>query len=693
MNAQLIKRSVVLCIVAAGIGGSGWWIFNGMMSGGPSAEEIARTGLEDSDNASPESEEIAAPTEDDFDRMASNSGLTSDSTSNETALVLDDTSTSVSGADADSFTLTDEAPSPAGDTSAEFELSDSELSSDTADEGSFDGDSTFTISDDETDSGFVLEDSSTMTVEETDASTNFDGSGFVLDDSEITGGDTILASPEETGQLQPLQDTPSLDPIGPGSELLTTQLGNSEASLPGKLQWDGVQTPVLAIEKTAPEEVQVSRPATFTTTVRNTGKVVAHGVKVIDYVPRGTQLAAAHPEFVRAADGSLVWNLGTIHPGEEASVSMKLIPVTEGEIGSVARVSFETQASARTISTRPQVQLTQILPDRILIGKDAVVNISVTNPGSGDATGVVIEADIPPELSHVAGSELEYKVGTLRPGQTKQLKLRLKARLAGLAMNSLTIRGEGRLMDRSVAEIEVVAPDLQVGISGPRVRYLDREATYAIQVANPGTASSQNVGLVAYLARGLKFISTDHQGEYDATEHAVFWRLEELPPNIQDAVKLTTVAIEAGEQKIRLEGTADLNVKDTFEHVVSVESVPELEFSVRDVADPIEVGSDTTYEIKVVNKGTRTATGIQIYMGLPESLRPVQGGGPTDLRIEGQSAGFLPLDRLSPGAEAVFRVKARAILEGDHVVSVQMVSDDVKVPVAKQESTRVYSDR
>ena len=97
------------------------------------------------------------------------------------------------------------------------------------------------------------------------------------------------------------------------------------------------------------------------------------------------------------------------------------------------------------------------------------------------------------------------------------------------------------------------------------------------------------------------------------------------------------------------------------------------------------MGSDTTYEIKVVNKGTRTATGIQIYMGLPESLRPVQGGGPTDLRIEGQSAGFLPLDRLSPGA--------RAILEGDHVISVQMISDDVKVPVAKQESTRVYSDR
>lgn len=688
MNAQLIKRSIVLCIVAAGIGGSGWWIFNGMMDSDSSDVTAEQSDQSDSENAIADGEEIAAPTGDDFNRLAVDSELGSTTDADDTGFVLEDSSDLTESGESDSFTLSDSAPTPDGDVSSEFVLSDSS-STDTESE---DDSSTFSLSDDDSDNGFVLDDDSTSNDSELGAPAEFDESGFVLDDNTTEDSTDFTDSPEP-GQLQPLSESPSLDPIGPGTNLLAAQSGSSEASLPGKLQWDGVQTPVLAIEKTAPEEVQVSRPATFTTTVRNTGKVVAHGVKVIDYVPRGTQLEAAHPEFVRGNDGSLVWNLGTIHPGEEASVSMKLIPVTEGEIGSVARVSFETQASARTISTRPQVQLTQILPDRVLIGQDAIVNISVTNPGSGDAVGVVIEADIPRELSHVAGNELEYKVGTLRPGQTKQLKLRLKARLAGLAMNSLTIRGEGRLMDRSVAEIEVVAPELQVGITGPRVRYLDREATYAIQVANPGTASSRNVGLVAYLARGLRFVSTDHQGEYDADEHAVYWKLEELPPNIQDAVKLTTVAIEAGEQKIRLEGTADLNVQDTFEHVVSVESVPELEFSVRDIADPIEVGSDTTYEIRVVNQGTKTATGIQIYMGLPESLRPVQGGGPTDLRIEGQSAGFLPLDRLSPGAEAVFRVKARAIQEGDHVVSVQMISDDVQVPVAKQESTRVYSDR
>ena len=86
-----------------------------------------------------------------------------------------------------------------------------------------------------------------------------------------------------------------------------------------------------------------------------------------------------------------------------------------------------------------------------------------------------------------------------------------------------------------------------------------------------------------------------------------------VTPNVRDSVKLTAVAIEPDEQKIVLEGKADLGVKDSFDHIVRVESVPELEFSVKDTADPIEVGSDTTYEIRVVNRGTRTATGVQIY--------------------------------------------------------------------------------
>ena len=60
--------------------------------------------------------------------------------------------------------------------------------------------------------------------------------------------------------------------------------------------------------------------------------------------------------------------------------------------------------------------------------------------------------------------------------------------------------------------------------------------------------------------------------------------------------------------------------------------------------------------------------------------------------MDGQQVIFAPLDRLAPEAEVVYRVQVRGIQAGDHVIRVQIVSDDTRVAVSKEESTRVYAD-
>ena len=725
-------RVVLTGLLAVGmLGGSGWVIYSKFIGGPDPAAGVNDTdselaGLVDPDTVLSD-QKISPPTADDFDRLSigTDAQPVSGNSGGDEFVISDETeSTSFDEGNSDSFVIGDQA---AVDQYTIDDANTDEFAIPT-NSGNTDGPVTPTFDGDES-SNFQIGDQSG------------DGNQFSISDTpldlgsdepvqtdlatDVTGTDSV----EAPGQLT-LTDEPNLSPLPLPNNLAsdnTLAIGDdtnadlgvdittdrliqpdvpaeasvqsdlspkafAQAELPGSLQLEGQQTPTLTVEKVAPAEVQVNRSAVFTTKIKNTGKVSAHGIRVTDFVPRGARLESAHPEFIQTTDGSIQWVLGSLEPGDEATVSMKVVPLAEGEIGSVAKVSFEALASVRTVSTRPQLSITQTLPEKVLIGESVLVNVTVTNPGSGDATGVVLEADIPAELSHVAGNELEYPVGTLRPGQQKQVALRLTAKAAGVVFNTLTVRGNGQMEDRSVQQIEVVAPDVQVGLRGPRIRYLDREATYAVDVANPGTASARNVNLVAFLSKGLKFVSTDHFGEYDSQEHAVYWKLEELPPNIRDSVKLTAVAVEPGEQKIVLEGSADLGVKDSFDHIVRVESVPELEFSVKDTADPIEVGSDTTYEIKVVNRGTRTATGVQIYAAFPESLRAVQGGGPSDLRIEGQNALFAPLDRLPPNQEAVFRVKAKALGSGDNVIKVQMISDDVNIPVTKEESTRIYSD-
>ena len=503
-------------------------------------------------------------------------------------------------------------------------------------------------------------------------------------------GGPLTVSEQPAGQATGLESAlplalPALSDVGGDPAL--------DQARPGKPQFDGQQAPKLTIEKRAPAEIQVNQLATFETRVRNVGQVPAHDVRVRDFVPRGTRLERASPAVVPAVNGGLTWNLGTLQPGQEVTISMQLMPLEEGQIGSVATVDFQARASVRTTCTKPQLIVKQSVPGKVLIGKDVTVSITISNSGSGDATSLVLVEDVPEQLTHAAGRELEYPIGTLKPGETKQLALKLRASKAGLARNVLALRGTGKVYVEDVVQLEVIAPQLQVAMTGPKVRYLERPAKYAVTVANPGTAPANNVELVAYLPKGLKFVEADHHGRYDANHHAVLWSLEELPANVRDSVSVTALPIEAGEQRLRLEGRASLGLTHQFEHLVQVESAAQLLFRVTDLTSPIETGNDTTYEIRVTNVGTRAATGIRLGAALSPALQPLSGNGPSAVAIQGQQVFFEPLERIAPRGEAIYKITAKGLQQGDHLIRVQVISNESPAPVTKEESTRVYQDR
>lgn len=462
---------------------------------------------------------------------------------------------------------------------------------------------------------------------------------------------------------------------------------------PGAKQLEGLQTPSLALEKVAPPDVQVGKPATFQTKVRNVGQVTAHQVAVVDHVPAGARFAEATPQPVQSPDGTLTWKIGTLQPGDEAVITMQVIPEREGEIGSVAQLLFQSQASVRAVCTKPQLVLKHTAPQRVLIGETAMIAIAVTNNGTGIASGVILAENVPPQFTHPAGNELEYEIGSLRPGETKQITLALKAAKAGTSRNLITAGNETNVSSEDEIQIEVVAPQLEVGLNGPRVRYLERQATYTVSLTNPGTAPANNIELVAFLPRGFKFLSADKNGQYDSQNHAVFWSLEQLPPGVNGEVQLTALPIEVGEQKFRVQSRADLGLQKVFEQAVQVEGLSELQFSVADVADPIEVGSDTVYEIKLTNRGHKPATNVQIAIGFPPELQPVSGDGPSRVTVGGNQISIDPIAQLAPGAQALFKIQARGLRAGDPRIRVQLMSDESPNPVTKEESTRVYADK
>ncbi len=471
----------------------------------------------------------------------------------------------------------------------------------------------------------------------------------------------------------------------------TSLVGNGTGQ-PGNKQLEGPQSPQIVVQKIAPPEIQVGRPAVLRVVVRNAGAVAASEVEIHDQIPRGTRLLGTTPPVSQGPRGEIVWSLGTLKPGGGTTVEMQIMPTEEGVVGSVASVRFQTDATARSIVTRPKLVVETAGANRVLVGDDTLLTFTVSNPGSGTATGVVLSEHIPAGLKHPGGGELEYTVGDLKPGESRQLQLRLKAVQAGTIANVVTARGDANLHAQHRFNLEVTSPQLDLALAGPKRRYLEREATYQLSVSNPGTAPAQQVELVAYLPAGLKFVNANNAGRYDEGTRAVYWRLEELPVNQRGTVQLVTLPVEAGQFNIKVRGAAQRGLVAEKEQPVVVEGLASVLFQLSHTKDPLEIGGETTYEITVVNQGSKASSNLQMSVFLPAELKPLGADGPTRYTIENNKVVFENLAQLAPKTVAAFRVRAQGIRAGDLRVRCQLMSDDMQRPVVKEESTRVYAD-
>ncbi len=88
-----------------------------------------------------------------------------------------------------------------------------------------------------------------------------------------------------------------------------------------------------------------------------------------------------------------------------------------------------------------------------------------------------------------------------------------------------------------------------------------------------------------------------------------------------------------------------------------------------DVADPqgpVPVGEEVTYEVRVRNRGTKEAVGVEVFAYFSRGIEPTGAEGAPNRLGPGQVT-FEPIPLLTPGAEAILKVRARAEVAGNHI--------------------------
>ena len=77
---------------------------------------------------------------------------------------------------------------------------------------------------------------------------------------------------------------------------------------------------------------------------------------------------------------------------------------------------------------------------------------------------------------------------------------------------------------------------------------------------------------------------------------------------------------------------------------------------------------------------------------LPPQMQAVSADGPARHVIDGQRVLFDPVSQLAPKADMTYTVKVTALEAGDLRLRVQVMTDEIRTPITKEESTRVYAE-
>ena len=447
----------------------------------------------------------------------------------------------------------------------------------------------------------------------------------------------------------------------------------------------------LSIELIGPPSASAGVPTDYELVVRNQGSQEIENVRVEAELPEGTEFISAEPPAQIDA-GTATWVLDRLEPGRDRPIKLQLRPVDEGTFECHALVTCTTLCSARTTVTKPQLTLTMSEPPDTPIGQLLPLTLTVSNTGSGPATNVMVRDTVPDALTHPAGQEIEYEIGTLGAGESRVVQLDLTARTAGSMTNHAEVTGDGGLRATAETTLRILEPKLALKKSGPKRRYLERPATYSLVVSNPGTTTASNVSVVDEVPEVLILVEASDTGQLSRDKRSVHWAINQLDAGESRTLTVTLRPVAPGEFCTQAVATADGELRAAAEACTTVEGISSLFLEVADVADPIEKGAETTYEIRVVNRGSQAATNVVVRAAASNGLKLLKADGPVRNSVRGQEIIFEPLTRLATRADPAYHIQVRGDQAGDLRLRVTLQADQLDAPLNKEESTRVYTD-
>ncbi len=450
------------------------------------------------------------------------------------------------------------------------------------------------------------------------------------------------------------------------------------------------QSPNVTVEWRSTGAVTVGQESSCDLVVKNSGSVKAKDVEIEAKFPSNVRLVSSAPE--PESGTGLVWEFDEIAPGEEKIVHVNFIPVERGEVAASANVRFTGAASTSFAVTEPLLAVKLEGSTEVMVGENASQTLMVSNPGSGTAANVKVEAIIPAGLEHARGERLTMELGNLAPGENRPIRLALTAVAGGRQVIEVHASADNGLVQSAASEVTVIAPSLLASIEGPSLRYLGRHATYTLHVSNDGAAATDNVRVMHKVPDGFEFISADRGAQYDPQNRMLNWFVGRLDRGEESQVAVVLNAKSTGEFTHFIRATSEHGAISDSEVSTRIEGAASLVVDVLDLDDPVEVGVETAYEIRIKNEGTAPAQNVGLTCELPAGMEFLTASGDSSHAHDKELVVFQPVADVAAGKTLTYRVKVKGTLSGNMRFRTKVSSDSLSEPLASEEMTKIYGE-